>query len=73
MSCEDYPCCGHEPGGCPIVDENGNQRFACATCGILMEPRARSAICGPCHRRHLSDDDDEGWFIGDTGFMDTDE
>ena len=34
MACEDYPCCGHEPGGCPVVDEaTGEQRFRCARCG----------------------------------------
>jgi len=50
MYCEDYPCCGHEPGGCPIVDEEtGEQRFHCAQCGWLMPPRARSAVCEPCH------------------------
>lgn len=52
MPCEDYPCCGHEPGGCPVIDqETGEQRFHCARCGILMQPQARSAVCEPCHKR----------------------
>lgn len=60
MACEDYPCCGHEPGGCPVVDEaTGEQRFRCARCGYLMPPKARSAVCEPCHakwRRHWDED-----------------
>jgi hypothetical protein len=59
MPCEDYPCCGHEPGGCPVVDENGVQRFHCARCGVLMEHQARSAVCQPCHRRFLTFNDDD--------------
>ena len=34
-----------------MVDERtGEQRFPCARCGFLMEPKARSAVCQPCHR-----------------------
>ena len=78
--CEDYPCCGHEPGSCPIVDQNGVARYSCATCGVLMPPKNRSAICEPCHRRwafeEFSDempdkyyedepsDSDTGWDLG---------
>ncbi len=25
MACEDFPCCGHEPGCCPDFDESGRQ------------------------------------------------
>lgn len=60
MACEDYPCCGHEPGGCPVVDEEtGEQRYRCARCGDLMPARARSAVCQPCHgewQRRWDDD-----------------
>lgn len=49
MACEDYPCCGHEAGGCPVVDEDGAERFHCARCSVLMPPKARSAVCEPCH------------------------
>jgi hypothetical protein len=52
MKCEDYPCCGHEPGGCPYInEETGEKRFACARCDVLMPPRARSAVCDKCHKR----------------------
>jgi hypothetical protein len=51
MNCEDYPCCGHEPGGCPVTDENGAERFRCARCSVLMPPQARSAVCDRCHKR----------------------
>lgn len=79
MPCEDYPCCGHEPGGCPVIDENGAQRFHCARCGVLMLPHARSAVCEPCHKRwneeefleemsakYFDDDadDDSRWDLG---------
>ena len=79
--CEDYPCCGHEPGGCPVInEETGEKRYPCATCGILMPPRARSAVCDRCHDRRsfaeYSDempdryyedpepDNDAGWDLG---------
>ena len=80
MKCEDYPCCGHEPGGCPVVGEDGEKRYPCARCDILMPPRARSAVCEPCHKRwafeEFSDempdkyyedepaDNDAGWDLG---------
>lgn len=51
MSCEDFPCCGHEPGGCPTYNENGEEFFPCACCGSIMPPRATSAVCAPCHKR----------------------
>ena len=47
--CEDYPCCGHESGGCP--DESG--RYNCATCGKKLPAGARSAVCRPCMSRYL--------------------
>ena len=62
MRCEDYPCCGHEAGGCPVVDENGTERFRCACCSILMPPKARSAVCEPCHKRRASDEDFEPYY-----------
>jgi len=49
--CEDYPCCGHEDGGCPVVGEDGTERFRCACCSVLMPPQATSAVCQPCHKR----------------------
>jgi hypothetical protein len=43
--CEDYPCCGHEAGGCP--DPDG--RYRCARCGGRLPRRATSAVCARCH------------------------
>ncbi len=50
--CEDYPCCGHEPGDCP--DSQG--RFTCVTCGKKLRKNAPSSICAACVRRlHRAD------------------
>lgn len=50
--CEDYPCCGHEPNGCP--DSQG--RFPCVECGRKLPKHATSSICPSCmkaaHRRY---------------------
>lgn len=43
--CVDYPCCGHEAGGCP--DPQG--RVPCARCGGPLPKRATSAVCARCH------------------------
>ena len=40
--CEDYPCCGHEDGGCPNPDGS----FNCAGCGAKLPVNATSALCG---------------------------
>jgi hypothetical protein len=56
--CEDYPCCGHEAGGCP--DPDG--RFKCARCGGPLPRRATSAVCARCHadwRRKWPEGDDD--------------
>lgn len=45
--CEDYPCCGHEDGGCP--DSSG--RFPCSNCGKRLPKDSRSSICNKCQRR----------------------
>lgn len=61
MRCEDYPCCGHEAGGCPVVSEDGTERFRCACCSVLMAPKARSAVCQSCHNRASYEyDNDDG-------------
>lgn len=46
MPCEDYPCCGHEPGDCP--DSEG--RMKCVECGRRLSTRAISSICAKCLR-----------------------
>ena len=48
MACEDYPCCGHEAGDCPVTDSRGQQRFRCVECGGLLPARATSSICRRC-------------------------
>ena len=60
--CEDYPCCGHESGGCPVVSEDGTERFRCACCSVLMPPRATSAVCQPCHKARASGEDFEPYY-----------
>jgi len=42
--CEDYPCCGHGPAGCP--DQSG--RFPCSQCGRRLPKTATSSICAKC-------------------------
>lgn len=44
--CIDYPCCGHEDGGCP--NEDGN--FNCARCGARLPKKSHSAVCRKCHK-----------------------
>lgn len=55
--CEDFPCCGHEPGDCP--DDEGRMR--CVECGRKLELNARSSICPTCMRhaeaRHARGED----------------
>ena len=58
MRCEDYPCCGHESGECPVVDENGAERFRCVKCWDLMPPKQTSAVCRPCYYGSTSEFDD---------------
>ena len=50
MSCEDYPCCGHEAGDCPTLDAQGNKRWTCVECGKRLPLKARSSICSKCLR-----------------------
>lgn len=48
MACEDYPCCGHETGDCPVIDEDGSRRWKCAGCDTILKVRARSSLCNHC-------------------------
>lgn len=54
--CEDYPCCGHEPGDCP--DAQG--RFRCVGCGKRLPRTASSSYCARCQRRRVWDRDQDG-------------
>lgn len=44
--CEDFPCCGHEPGDCP--DAQGRMR--CCDCGKRLAKGATSSLCAACLR-----------------------
>ena len=57
--CEDYPCCGHEVGGCPDRDKQGNETYRCASCGRRLPPMSPSSLCSKCiGRLHRSVEDD---------------
>ena len=61
--CEDWPCCGHEAGGCPNEDGTAN----CCRCGGRLPERSRSSMCDHCHRtlRRLDYDDPTGQDMDD--------
>lgn len=56
--CEDYPCCGHAPGDCPIRDSKGRERWTCVMCGKRLSLKATSSICAKCERRMSRNPDD---------------
>jgi hypothetical protein len=58
MRCEDYPCCGHEDGGCP----NSDGTFNCCTCGAKLPIDSTSAMCRRCHRE--MDRREDGYEMG---------
>lgn len=53
--CEDFPCCGHEPGCCPDFDEDGRQLNMKCVCGATVSLGSRSSLCESC----LSSPDDQ--------------
>jgi len=76
MRCEDYPCCGHEPGGCPDpeLEDRGYWPLPCVECGGLIkrgeEQHNAPSMHATCCRAYLSSFDDyyhhiddyvEGW------------
>jgi len=49
MSCEDFPCCGHESGCCPDFDpETGRQLDMKCVCGASVPLSSRSSLCQGC-------------------------
>lgn len=56
--CEDFPCCGHEPGCCPDYDESGRQLNMKCVCGATLPLHSRYSICETCLDRHDPDDPD---------------
>lgn len=61
MPCEDYPCCGHEAGDCPLIGEDGELHFKCVGCGKLLPASASSPICGPCQEARVWERDEDGY------------
>jgi len=58
--CEDYPCCGHEPGCCPDFDAaTGRQLNMRCTCGAVLPIDNPVSICDACLRR--MDMEDGAW------------
>lgn len=59
--CEDFPCCGHEPGCCPDYDDAGNQLNMRCTCGAVLPVNNRYSICDGCmDRMRREEDGDDG-------------
>lgn len=59
--CEDYPCCGHEPGDCPDRDKHGNETYRCAGCHGKLPPHSQSSLCPKCLQKvHRAGDDPTG-------------
>jgi hypothetical protein len=59
MSCEDYPCCGHESGCCPDYDESGRQINMRCTCGAVVPLNSRYSLCEDClHQEDIDWEDD---------------
>jgi hypothetical protein len=49
MTCEDYPCCGHDI--CPDFDpDTGRQLNMRCTCGAVVPLSSRSSLCSGCLR-----------------------
>lgn len=47
--CEDFPCCGHEPGCCPDFDpETGRQMNMKCTCGATVPLTSKYSLCEGC-------------------------
>lgn len=51
--CEDFPCCGHEPGDCPqFSSESGYLPYRCLGCGKRIRRGSAndrsSSYCGSC-------------------------
>lgn len=57
MTCEDYPCCGHEPGCCPDRDDSGRQINMKCTCGARVPLNSRFSICNGCLNQRDEDGD----------------
>jgi hypothetical protein len=63
MRCEDFPCCGHEPGCCPDYDPaTGEQLNMKCVCGASVPLTSRVSLCEACLRSDDYDDVvDDAW------------
>ncbi len=61
--CEDFPCCGHEPGDCP--DAQG--RMKCIECGGRLPKNATSSMHPRCQMAYLErvDVEERGGYFHD--------
>jgi hypothetical protein len=55
-TCEDFPCCGHEPGCCPDFDKSGKQLNMVCTCGKKLPITNRYSICDACMKQGQEED-----------------
>jgi len=54
--CEDYPCCGHEPGCCPEYYKNGKQKYMVCVCGARVSVKSKYSICKSCMKGDRGED-----------------
>lgn len=59
MVCEDFPCCGHEPGCCPDYGPDGRQLNMICVCGAKLPIDNPSSCCDSCLRDPYDDDYDD--------------
>ena len=57
--CEDFPCCGHEPGCCPSFDESGRQINMICACGAELPVDNPVSLCDSCLDKALGIEDGE--------------
>jgi len=66
MTCEDFPCCGHELGCCPDFDpETGAQLNMVCTCGARVPLTSKVSVCIGCLRQAAAEDGDLDAFEDD--------
>lgn len=58
--CEDFPCCGHEPGCCTDKDENGAQTNMVCICGARLPLTSVSSLCQACLSYTQTEEDSYG-------------
>ena len=73
MSCEDFPCCGHESGCCPDFDAAGRQLNMVCVCGKNLPVDNRSSCCDACLRSGDEFDDECDEFEDDDEFDEDEE